>query len=472
MFQRLPAYESVKRDEFWGTSVPAHWSVLPGLAVCAPNKRRNTHLAEVQVLSLSYGNVVVKPVEKQHGLVPESYEGYQVLDPGDIVVRPTDLQNDQTSIRIGLVRDRGIITSAYIGLRTKAPWTTDYAYAYLFAVDATKRIYGMGGGLRQQLDWGDIKRMPSLVPPAKEQVAIAKYLAHANARIDSVIATKTRLIALLVEAQRATATSLLAGHGLTDRVESSAPWLASVPRNWNWRRLRTLTSLVTSGSRGWADYYADSGALFLQSGNLGRDLRLRLENVQRVDLPGALEGLRTRVRGGDALVCITGALTGNVALVPSDWSEEAYVNQHVALVRPRESEVFPPFLANAMASATTQAQFKGSEYGGTKQGLGLDEVKNAEVLLPPLDEQIALVARIERETTKADRTIDRAHREVQILREFRMRLVADVVTGQVDVREIAASLPSIELATAFSDQEIVDGTNAEESADVLDADGG
>lgn len=185
--------------------------------------------------------------------------------------------------------------------------------------------------------------------------------------------------------------------------------------------------------------------MFLQSGNLGRRLELKLSGVQRVMLPpSATEGLRTKVEVLDLLVCITGALTGNVALVPGDWADEAYVNQHVALVRPRHELVNAEFLGYAMKSLPSQVQFRGSEYGGTKQGLGLDEVKNLEVLLPPLDEQHVMVERIRAQTWRVDSAIARAEREVSMLQEFRARLVADVVTGQVDVRAIAASLPGVD----------------------------
>ena len=90
MFSDLPKYAETTSNSFWSTRTPAHWAVRPGLAVLQENRRKNTGLIETQVLSLSYGQVVVKPIEKQHGLVPDSYEGYQVLEPGDIVVRPTD----------------------------------------------------------------------------------------------------------------------------------------------------------------------------------------------------------------------------------------------------------------------------------------------------------------------------------------------------------------------------------------------
>lgn len=445
MFTGLPKYEAASPDDFWSTAVPAHWQVMPGMAVMAENKARNTGLTEPQVLSLSYGRVIVKPVARQRGLVPDSYEGYQIVDPGDIVIRPTDLQNDQTSIRVGRVLHRGIITSAYLGLRSRSPWTAEYAYAYLAVIDSTKRIYGMGSGLRQQLSWPDLKRMPCLVPPADEQAAIVKYLAHANARIDKAIAAKRHLVALLLESRSATIDALVLGRDFIARAPSPSPWLESIPTGWQWRRCRTVTSFITSGSRGWAAYYAEEGPMFLQSGNLGRRLELKLSGVQRVMLPpSATEGLRTKVEVLDLLVCITGALTGNVALVPGDWADEAYVNQHVALVRPRHELVNAEFLGYAMKSLPSQVQFRGSEYGGTKQGLGLDEVKNLEVLLPPLDEQHVMVERIRAQTWRVDSAIARAEREVSMLQEFRARLVADVVTGQVDVRAIAASLPGVD----------------------------
>lgn len=209
MFRDLPRYADTKPSGFWNTPIPAGWREVPGFAVARENRRKNSDLAEIQVLSLSYGRIVAKPVEKQHGLVPDSYEGYQVLEPGDIVVRPTDLQNDQRSIRVGMVHNRGIITSAYIGLRAQGDWESAYAYLYMSVVDSTKRIYGMGRGLRQQLSWADIKRMPCLVPPPEEQAAIVKYLAHANARINKAIAAKRRLIAFLEEQKVAVVNSVI-----------------------------------------------------------------------------------------------------------------------------------------------------------------------------------------------------------------------------------------------------------------------
>lgn len=108
--QPYPVYKDSGIE--WLGDIPEHWKISPGRAAFLQKKVKNIGMIESRVLSLSFGRIVVKPPEKLHGLVPESFETYQVVDPGDIIVRSTDLQNDWNSLRIGLVKDRGIITSA------------------------------------------------------------------------------------------------------------------------------------------------------------------------------------------------------------------------------------------------------------------------------------------------------------------------------------------------------------------------
>jgi type I restriction enzyme S subunit len=105
----------------WLEKIPKHWSIKPGFAVYREKQQKNAGMVERRVLSLSYGRIVTKPEDKLHGLVPESFDTYQVVDPGDIIIRSTDLQNDWTSLRVGLVHHRGIITSAYLCLKVVGP---------------------------------------------------------------------------------------------------------------------------------------------------------------------------------------------------------------------------------------------------------------------------------------------------------------------------------------------------------------
>ena len=128
----------------WLGEVPEHWKQLPGRACYRERQVPNTGLIETTVLSLSYGRIVVKPVDKLHGLVPASFDTYQIVEPGNIIIRPTDLQNDWNSLRFGLSHNRGIITSAYLCFHTTDLWTREYGHLLLHTYDLSKVFYGLG----------------------------------------------------------------------------------------------------------------------------------------------------------------------------------------------------------------------------------------------------------------------------------------------------------------------------------------
>lgn len=160
-------------------------------------------------------------------------------------------------------------------------------------------------------------------------------------------------------------------------------------------------SYITSGSRGWAKYYADSGALFLRMGNLDHGTtKLDLSDIQRVSPPHNTEGTRTRVQPGDILISIT-ADVGMVALSPQDIGE-AYINQHVALARPIDG-LCPQYIAWFLDSRDGgQKQFINLQRGATKVGLGLDDIRAVNISLPALLEQSKIIDEIERHFSVAD----------------------------------------------------------------------
>lgn len=131
----------------WIGQVPEHWELTIGMNVFRENKRDNKGMKENTVLSLSYGKIIIKPEEKLFGLVPESFETYQIVEPNDIIIRCTDLQNDQTSLRTGLAQDKGIITSAYLNLKVINNYSAKFLHYYLHALDITKVLYKFGSGL-------------------------------------------------------------------------------------------------------------------------------------------------------------------------------------------------------------------------------------------------------------------------------------------------------------------------------------
>ncbi len=147
---------------------------------------------------MSYGKIVRKDISSTDGLLPESFETYQIVHKGDLVFRLTDLQNDKRSLRSGLVKETGIITSAYLAIQ---PTGVDSEYlGYLCrSYDITKVFYSMGGGLRQSLKYDEMKRLPILVPPTRDQESIASFLNSASTAIDPLISEKESLIESLKE---------------------------------------------------------------------------------------------------------------------------------------------------------------------------------------------------------------------------------------------------------------------------------
>lgn len=171
----------------WIGEIPEHWEILPGLRFFSENKRNNKGMKENTVLSLSYGNIIIKPEEKLVGLVPESFETYQIVEPGDIIIRCTDLQNDQVSLRTGLAKDNGIITSAYLNLKVTGENTSEFLHAFLHFLDTTKVLYKFGSGLRQNLSFVDFKRMDIPKVPLEEQEEILKYIELQSNNIENSI---------------------------------------------------------------------------------------------------------------------------------------------------------------------------------------------------------------------------------------------------------------------------------------------
>jgi len=186
-----PTYDSYKESGVeWIGDVPADWRVEPGRQCLYENKDKNTGMKEGTVLSLSYGRVVVKDEDKLTGLVPESFETYQIVQPGDIIIRGTDLQNDMTSLRTGLARDTGIITSAYINLRPKAEIDPAFLHYLLHSYDVKKVFYALGSGLRQNLSYDDFKYLRLPIPSPEEQRAIAAFLDEKCAKVDEAVRIK------------------------------------------------------------------------------------------------------------------------------------------------------------------------------------------------------------------------------------------------------------------------------------------
>lgn len=429
----------------WLGSIPAHWGLLRAKRLFREVDERSKTGKE-ELLSVSHlTGVTPRRLKNVTMFMAESNVGHKVCRPGDLVINTLWAW----MAALGVTRHTGIVSPAYGVYRPTESDSMLPAYAdYLlrtpmYAAEYQRRSTGVNSS-RLRLYPEQFLRTPVVVPPPAEQVLMVRFLDSANVRLDRALQAKRKVIALLTEQKRVIIARVVMD-GLNAnvmRAPTSFPWIAQRPEHWALLQTRRLVSFVTSGSRGWANYYSDDGLIFLQSGNLGRSMSLNLSAIQHVRPPGGAEGERTRVIQDDVLICITGALTGNVALVDQELAAPAYVNQHVALARPRQHMVRPRYLAYVLHSEVGRAQFKANEYGGTKQGLGLGDVKSVTVPVPPLEEQAVICKFLDGEVAKFDSAIDRLRQEIELLREYRTRLVADVVSGKLDVREAATRLPA------------------------------
>lgn len=415
----------------WLGKVPGHWKDAPGFAAFREKQDKNFGLQEMRVLSLSYGRIIIKSLEKLHGLVPDSFETYQIVNPGDIIIRSTDLQNDKTSLRIGMVRDRGIITSAYICMKTTEAVLPEFGYQLLNTYDLCKVLYGMGSGLRQNLAWSDFKRMPVFLPSLDEQAAIVRFLEHATHRLDKALRAKRKTIALLNEQKQAIIHRAVT-RGLDPDVplkDSGIPWLGQIPAHWEICRVkdqflclnpcRIPLSSVERGAMTFQqyDYYGASGVIDKVEDFLFDDELLLI----------AEDGANLVLRNLPLAIIARGKF---------------WVNNHAHILKPKGCNL--EYMAGYMETLNYQPWISGA----AQPKLTKDRLMSIAIAVAPVTEQSAIVQHYTEQTQPLISTIKTTEREIDLLREYRTRLIADVVTGKLDVREAAARLPEVEEAPA------------------------
>lgn len=193
----------------WVKTIPAHWAEKSLVQVAEEQQIKNAGMIEDNLLSLSYGKIINKDINSTDGLLPASFEGYQIVYDGNIILRLTDLQNDHRSLRTGLVTQTGIITSAYTCLKVRGNILPEYLQLQLHVADLCKVFYGMGGGVRQSIGFKEIRKLIVAVPSIEEQQhilecvrGVEKPVNHAIQKNRDIIAgledLKTRLISDVV----------------------------------------------------------------------------------------------------------------------------------------------------------------------------------------------------------------------------------------------------------------------------------
>ena len=183
----------------WVGSIPEYWKVVPVYKLFNERKNKNIAGREQNLSSLSYGKVKQRDINAKGGLLPANFNTYNIVEDGDIIIRPTDLQNDQHSLRTGLVKEHGIITSAYIDLAPLPNTNSAYYHYLLHSYDIEKVFYNMGNGVRQGLNYSEFSKLKVLVPSDREMSNIVNYLDQKNSKLDSLVEKKQQQLNLLKE---------------------------------------------------------------------------------------------------------------------------------------------------------------------------------------------------------------------------------------------------------------------------------
>jgi len=437
MIDELKPYPAYKDSGVpWLGEVPEHWETERAKWLFRHKKEINADRRHKNILSLTLRGVVNNDPDDPEGLVPKDYGTYQFFASGDLVFKLIDLENLRTS-RVGLVHEDGIMSPAYVRLVRKHDGVQRYFFLQYFDLYQRSIFNGLGAGVRSTLGPADLLDLPLVLPDVPEQTAIVRFLDHADRRIRRYIRATQKLIALLNEQKQAIIHRAVA-RGLDPNVRlkpSGEEWLGDVPEHWE---VKPIKRAFASMDYGISESSTDSGTIrVLTMANIkdGRVTILDAGGVTRVDdklllVPGDLLFNRTNsseLVGKVGLFCGAGSpvtfASYLVRMRPRAENESEYLNillNDVSVLSMARREAIP---------SLHQANLNPTRYG------------RLYFSLPPLDEQRAILYALKARTSDLECTITTAQREIALLREFRTRLIADVVTGKLDVRDAAADLP-------------------------------
>ncbi|WP_420595115.1 restriction endonuclease subunit S [Deinococcus sp.] len=430
MIHALTPYPAMKDSGVpWLGQVPEHWAIKSlGSMIKARSERSRPDLPLLSVVREK--GVILRDRESKgenHNFIPDDLSNYKVVREGDLVVNKMKAWQGS----MGLAPVDGIVSPAY----------------FVFDFDIQNRLYGQAllrsrtyvaffarasDGVRigqWDLSVDGMKRIPVLVPGPAEQTAIVRYLDHADRRIRRTIAAKQKLIKLLQE-QKQVIIHQAVTRGLDPNVKlkpNGVEWLGDVPEGWEVKRVSSISDFLNGKAH--EQFVEPDGeficvtARFVSTGGEGN--RRCTANF----CPG---------KKGDIFMVMSDLPKGR-ALARAyyvDDDRQYAVNQRVCILR--AFAIKPKFLAYF---ANRNSQLLVHDDGFNQTHLSNYDFKTLRVPVPPFEEQEKIVAELDSMVLNIDSLVLRNTTEIALLREYRTRLIADVVTGKLDVRAAAALLP-------------------------------
>ncbi|MFR9270008.1 MAG: restriction endonuclease subunit S [Clostridia bacterium] len=410
----ITTYEKTKDSGIeWIGSIPSHWRVHTLYQLVTQVKEKNSNLQEKNLLSLSYGKIKRKDIDSPDGLLPASFDGYNIIEDGDIVLRLTDLQNDHTSLRVGLATERGIITSAYTTLRPINTSNSKYLYYLLHAFDLKKGFYGMGSGVRQGLNYAEVKELRVVLPGQDEQNAIVRFLDNQCGQIDSIIEEAKSSIE---EYKKWRASIIFEAvtkglNPLAEMKDSHIDWIGLVPSHWKLSRIKNeldnldyLREPISAEKRenilGLYDYYGASGVID----------KIDDYNVDDKVLLIGEDGANLRMR--------------NLPLV---YKAEGkfWVNNHAHILKVHDDNCYG-FIAYLLEAGDYSVFITGS----AQPKLSQFNLMRFPIVIPPLVEQQEIEAYLDEKCSAIDALIREKKSLLSELEIYKRSLILETVTGK------------------------------------------
>lgn len=430
------AFQSYKPSNLtWLPQIPEHWNLVGLNILFTDNKEKNVGMKESKVLSLSYGNIIVKKKGENYGLTPESFETYQVVYPGYIILRLTDLQNDKRSLRVGLVMDTGIITSAYCCLVPKKI-ESRYYYYFLYYLDIRKFFYSLGGGVRQSSDYNELKLYKYPFPPIDEQTAIANYLDTKTEQIDQFVSKKQKLIDLLKEQKQAIIDKAVT-KGITENVKlkpSGIECIGDIPVDWSLKRLGAVGRFSKGGNISRSELInSNDGVPAILYGDIYTKYNIAAESiVNRISKETSFNSVE--LIKGDLLFTGSGETKediGKCIFFNSDFI--AYAGGDVIIFKPLKTDSY--FISYSQNSSIAKYQKAISSKGEIIVHTYGSKLRDVIMPYPStIEEQQKIANYINVESSKIDVAIRHTEKEIELIKEYNQSLIAEVVTGKIKVK--------------------------------------
>ena len=453
----------------WLGNIPPHWDVRRGKALLSPvDIRSDTGGEELLTVSARRG-VVPRKSASVTMFKAESYVGYKLCWPGDLVINSLWAW----AHGLGVSQHHGIVSSAYGVYRPLPKAHAQFIHLLVRSVPFQWELQVRSKGIwvsRLQLTDEAFLGAPFPLPSLPEQTAIVRYLDHVDERIRRYVSGKQKLIRLLEEEKEAVINravtgqvDVTTGQPYSAYKPSGIPWLGDVPAYWEVMPLRRLAISRCDGPFGSglkSSHYTDQGIRVVRLQNIGHAQFNNLDSAFIDPSHYATLGDHT-VEPEDLLIAGLGDEhhpAGRACVAPS-FIVPAMVKADCFRFRLFRQRINPEFAALQLSATAGDASPLLST-GATRQRTNLQATASRPIAVPPTQEQCFIVAYIKKTTIVVDTAISRARRQIELLQEYRTRLIADVVTGQLDVRRAAANLPDeaeiLDARAEFSDMELVD----------------